>query len=66
MQEKLTWDKVYKEFKARFPNLRKEVVYWHPRDYMTIKVYLEDGRTLSYNHSTNTICILDEYWKQHR
>ena len=46
---KFTWDKVYKDFRLRFPNLSKEAVHWHPYNYATIKIYFKDGRAASYN-----------------
>lgn len=49
MSNKLTWNKIYKDFKQRHPNLRKEVIHWCPYDYCTIQLWLKDGSKMTYN-----------------
>lgn len=53
MREKMTFEDVYKLFRTRFPNLSKEVIHWRPYSFGTILVYLEDGRKMTYDVTTN-------------
>lgn len=62
MIKRVTWNDVYASFKQHFPNLRKEVEYWCPYDYLTIKVYLKDGRIFTYRQSDSKINFIDSKW----
>lgn len=62
MSKKITWDAIHKDFKRHFPNLRKEVEYWCPYDYLTIKIYLKDGRVFSYNYFNKEVQFFSEHW----
>lgn len=55
MKGKVTFKDVYKIFCSKFPNLSKEVIHWHPLGFGTIKLYLGDGRRMSYDITTNKI-----------
>lgn len=57
MQEKITWDKIFDDFKLRHPNLSKTVLHWHPHSYATILVYLSDGMKLTYNYDEKRAII---------
>lgn len=62
MGKKITWNKVYSDFKTRLPNWHKEVVYWCPHDYLTILIYVKDGRKATYDYLNHKLTFLDEYW----
>ena len=48
MSKKITWLKIYNDFRKRHPNMRKEVIHWCPKDYLTIELWLKDGSRLNY------------------
>lgn len=50
MRNKITWEKIYKDFKLRFPHLSKEVIHWHPYEFATIKLWMKDGSRMTYNY----------------
>ena len=50
MAKKITWNMIFADFKQRHPNLRKEVSYWCPRDYLIIELWLKDGRRMLYDY----------------
>ena len=52
---KVTWRKVYADFKKRHPNLSKKSACFCPYDYAEILVYLKDGTKLSYNYDTRRV-----------
>jgi hypothetical protein len=58
MAEKITWAKVYEDFKLKFPNLKKEVLHWHPYTYATVKLYFKDGRKATYNYDDRKFTYL--------
>ena len=62
MKGKITWRSVYEDFRARYPNLRKEVTYWRPYDYLTIELYFNDGKKGTYDYLTHKIQFLKEGW----
>ena len=62
MSKKITWDVVYKDFRLRHPNLSKAVTYWCPHDYVTIKLYFEDGRIGTYNYISRKFNFMSERW----
>ena len=62
MSKKITWDEVYKDFKSRHPNMRKEVVHWQPYDYATIVLYFADGSKGTYNFIERRVKLLKETW----
>lgn len=49
MTKKITWQDIYKEFRARHPNLRKDILDWRPHGYLTIVVKFRDGSTMIYD-----------------
>lgn len=63
MSEKITWNKIFKDFKRRHPNLSKNVSYWRPFDYATIIIYLKDGMIITYNYDEHRAYILSTRWK---
>ena len=60
MAVKLTWDKIYKDFRKRHPTLRKEVTYWHPYGFAKILLYLKDGRKMIYDYDPHMAKFLVE------
>lgn len=62
MSKKITWKEVYKDFRSRHPQARKDVVYWHPHDYATIMLYFADGTKGTYNYIDRKVKRLDEKW----
>lgn len=62
MKEKITWDKIYKDFKLKHPRLSKDVVKWNPHDYLTIIVYIQGGMKLTYNYFEHRATILSPRW----
>lgn len=49
-QEKVTFTDVYKDFKARLPNLSKGVSYWQPNGYLSIRIFFRDGSQMVYDY----------------
>lgn len=64
LSKKLTWKDVYKEFRSKFPNLRKKVMYWCPYGYETIELYLDDGSKATYHYSKNEFKFIKDRWKK--
>ena len=62
MSTKITWDVIHKDFRMRFPHLKKEVVHWHPHDYVTIMLYFSDGRKATYDYLAQRINFTKEKW----
>ena len=47
---KITWEKVYEDFKQRHPTLKKQTTYFKPYGYAEIEVWLNSGSRLVYNY----------------
>ncbi len=62
MEIKLTWERIYKNFRKHFPTLAKRVTYWHPHDYATIEIYLDDGSKILYNFDFDKVTFIKERW----
>ena len=60
MGKKITWDQIYKDFKSRYRNLRKEVIGFRPHDYLAIVLYLKSGRKVTYSYETKDCRFLEE------
>ncbi len=60
---KLSWDKIYKDFRKTHPNYKNKVFWWCPHDFLKILIYLEDGRKITFDYQTREIVFLDETWK---
>lgn len=48
--EKITWKKIYDDFKKRHPTLSKMVIDYRPYNYATILIFLTDGTRMTYNY----------------
>lgn len=59
-EEKATWDNIYKDFRRRHPNLRKDVIHHEPYSYATIKLVLKDGKKMIYNYDTKMAKFINE------
>ena len=55
MEKKLPWKDIYKDFRARFPTLRKNVLDWRPYGPLTIILYCKDKTAISYEYDTKHI-----------
>lgn len=63
MVKKLTWRDIYKDFRKHYKILCKNVVYWHPRDYEQIVLYLEEGSKMVYDYKLKECWLLEDTWK---
>lgn len=61
--KKITWEVIRDSFKKRYPKKHKEVIYWRPHQYGTIKLYFKDGRTGTYNYDERKLVLGSETWK---
>ena len=53
---KITVNKLYKDyFCEAYPKLVQHVVHWSLCGYLSIEVWLDDGRVLVYNATTNRV-----------
>lgn len=62
MKHKITWRMIRTDFKKMYPDLSKNSIYWCPCDYLTIMIYLKDGKKITYNYETHDITILSDSW----
>ena len=53
--DKITWQKIYADFKLRHPNLSKMSDCFQPYDYAEIFVYLDNGMKLVYNYDIKRV-----------
>lgn len=51
-KKKITWSEIYKSFRQSHPNLRKLIVRYEPRDYLTITIWFKDGSAMTYDYLT--------------
>lgn len=45
----VSWQSIYENFKAVYPNLGRRAVHFCPAGYMTIQVSLTDGTKMVYD-----------------
>ena len=55
MSNKLTWKKIYDDFRQRHPTLRKHVMHWQPYSYATIVLRMDDGCEFTYNYDEHML-----------
>lgn len=60
MADKITWNKIHKDFKQRHPNLSKEVIHWQPYAYATIKLWMKDGSKIVYNYDNHRATFVND------
>lgn len=65
MEERITWKKILTDFKEKFPNLGKDVIWWRPQEYATILIHLKNGMKLTYNYDTRQTTVLCTRWDEH-
>lgn len=53
MNEKITWDKVYRDFKSRHPRLSKDVCHYSPYGYLQISIEFTDGSKMIYDYMSH-------------
>lgn len=46
---KFTFEEIYKEFRDTHPRLSKGILRYEPIDFMKIRIFYHDGRSLDYN-----------------
>jgi hypothetical protein len=54
MTSKITWADVYKDFRSRYPRLKKKAVHYRPHNYLTILLIFDDGKKMLYDYMTHT------------
>ena len=60
MANKLAWRDIYKDFRSRYPNLRKNVIGYQPYDYLMIRLLLNDKTTMTYSYLSKECCFISE------
>lgn len=60
MAAKITWADIYKEFRSKYPTLRKRVIGWQPYGYLTIILTCDDGVKLVYDYLKKQCLFLEE------
>lgn len=60
MTGKITWTDIYKEFRSKYPTLRKRVIGWQPYGYLTIILTCKDGIKIAYDYLKKQCVFLDE------
>lgn len=60
MSNTISWRTVYADFRSRFPNFKKHVIHWHPYDFLTIKLYLDDGTKCKYCYIDHKVTFLKD------
>lgn len=58
MNEKITWEKIYLEFKNSHPSSRNYIDHYHPYDYAKIKLYFKDGSEGVYDYDSKHLEII--------
>lgn len=51
MSEKVTWEKIYEDFKLVYPNLSKKAIHYRPCGHMLIDVWFSDGQHMVYDYN---------------
>ena len=51
--DKITWENIYRKFRATYPNLRKRAIHWEPYGYAEIKIWLDDQSKMVFNYDLN-------------
>jgi hypothetical protein len=52
MGNKIAWQDVYKDFRQRHPNLRKNSCGFEPSGYLSIIIFFKDKTKMSYDYTT--------------
>lgn len=60
---KMSWHKLYKQFKTKFPRISKEAIYFRPYGFMAIEIWFENGNVAIYDGFENSLKRLDNTWK---
>ena len=56
--KKVTWEIIYKEFRSRYPRLKKLVLGYTPYDVATILLIFPDHLRMIYDYDTKRLSIL--------
>ena len=54
MNKKLLWEDIFQDFQRRFPNLKKEVLFWRPAGMAMIAIYFGNQRYMLYDYDRHT------------
>lgn len=54
-KHKITWDKVYEDFRLHHPKLEKKVLGYYPHDFATILLIFPDQVRMTYNYDTKEL-----------
>lgn len=60
---KISWEKIYKEFRRNYSALAKDTLHWEPRDFLEITLFMKDGSKIKYNYLTKKSSLTNERWK---
>lgn len=63
LNEKVTYEDIYKDFKRRHPHLSLDAVWWEPADILRIDIFMKDGSTIRYDYTDHRGCFLRKRWK---
>lgn len=58
MSNKVTWNKIYKDFKTKHPKFAKQVLGFAPHSYATILLLFPNGVRKTYNYDTKELSEL--------
>lgn len=59
---KYSWRKLFEDFRRTYPEVRKDIYFWEPWEFSTIRLWFKDGRLATYNDYDREIKFLDGSW----
>lgn len=57
---KITWEAIYKEFRSKFPMLRKDVIDYRPYALLTIILRFKGKKTYTYEYGSSNLIEVTE------
>lgn len=63
MSSKVTWKDIFEDFKKHNPVLCAHGMHYEPYEFLTIKVWLNDGEIALYDYFNKKITRTNTYWK---
>lgn len=61
MNNKITWDEIYLDFKRHYPRLSKKALRFKPHDYLMIKIWFdEEPSVMTFDYATKRCVIAPE------
>ena len=58
--KKIPWSDIYKEFRVKYPTLRRRVIGWQPHGYLQIVLTCDDKVKLVYDYLKKQCVFLEE------